>query len=103
MWHKFLEGLVTKALKGGWEIVFQAETRLWSHAADCYRRSMKAKTNTQECSVSEPLLEAIKGRDIANRAANFPAPSISSEPLAQPALYQDPGSGFNKNFTFPQD
>jgi hypothetical protein len=64
---------------------------------------MKARNNTQSRSLSGPLLERIKERDKANLEANFPAPSVGSEPLSQPALYQDPGSGFNKNFTFPQD
>ncbi len=28
---------------------------------------------------------------------------IGSTPLQQPALYQDPGSGYNADFEFPQD
>jgi hypothetical protein len=64
---------------------------------------MKTKTNIQSCPISGPLLDSVIGLDKANFAANFPAPSIGSNPLPQPDLYQDSGSGYNANFTFPQD
>jgi hypothetical protein len=64
---------------------------------------MKEKSKPQSASFTGPLLETIVARDKANFAANFPAPTIGSTPLPQPNLYQDPGSGYNKNFTFPQD
>jgi len=64
---------------------------------------MKTKTNTKSGPVSGPLLENVMALDKANFEANFPAPSIASKPLPQPDLYQDQGSGYNANFTFPQD
>jgi hypothetical protein len=65
---------------------------------------MKTKTNTQKLSpISGPLLEQVVLLDKANFAANFPAPFVGEKPLPQPDLYQDPGSGYNANFTFPQD
>jgi hypothetical protein len=64
---------------------------------------MKTKNKPQSGSITEPLLADIVARDKANCAANFPEPTIGSKPLAQPALYQDPGSGYNLNFVFPQD
>jgi hypothetical protein len=64
---------------------------------------MKTKNNDQSCSVTGPLLECVIGQDKASKAINFPAPSVSSEPLPQPDMYQDPGNGYNANFTFPQE
>jgi hypothetical protein len=64
---------------------------------------MKDKTKHLSGPFTKPLLADIVARDKANFAANFPAPTVGSIPLAQPALYQDPGSGYNANFTFPQD
>jgi hypothetical protein len=64
---------------------------------------MKEKTKPQSASITGPLLAAITAQDKASFAANFHAPTVGSTPLLQPALYQDPGSGYNANFIFPQD
>jgi len=64
---------------------------------------MKEKTKPQSSSFTGPLLVDIVAHDKANFAANFRNPTVGSTPLAQPALYQDPGSGYNASFTFPQD
>lgn len=67
---------------------------------------MKTKTNNQGSSISGPLLANVVEQDKANHAANFPvkdSPSVGETPLAPPDLYQDSGSGYNANFTFPQD
>jgi hypothetical protein len=63
---------------------------------------MKTKTKTQSSPITGPLLDELVQRDKANRAANFPAPSVGEQPLPPPDLYQDSGSGYNANFVFPQ-
>jgi hypothetical protein len=64
---------------------------------------MKAKTKPQNRSFSEPLLADIVALDKANFEANFHSPKVGETPLAQPALYQDSGGGYNLDFVFPQD
>jgi hypothetical protein len=64
---------------------------------------MKTKTKPQNSSFTEPLLADIVAHDKANFEANFHPPKVGITPLAQPALYQDPGSGYNLDFVFPQD
>jgi hypothetical protein len=64
---------------------------------------MKEKTKPQSGSFTKPLLDSLVQHDKANYQANFHPPTVGSTPLAQPALYQDPGSGYNADFDFPQD
>jgi hypothetical protein len=64
---------------------------------------MKTKTPQPSSPLSGPLLEKITERDKANKEANFPTPSVGSKPLDPPDLYQDPGNGYNKNRTYPQE
>jgi hypothetical protein len=65
---------------------------------------MKSKPNNQkEPSISGPLLRDMLKNQKKNLKAVMAEPTIGSQPLAQPDLYQDPGSGYNANFTFPQD
>ena len=64
---------------------------------------MKEKTKPQSRSFTGPLLDSLVGLDKANYQANFHAPTVGSTPLPQPDLYQDPGSGYNTDFIFPQD
>ncbi len=64
---------------------------------------MKTKTKPQDSSFTGPLLADIVARDKANFEVNFPTPKAGSTPLAQPALYQDQGSGYNLDFVFPQE
>ncbi|HEY3937254.1 MAG TPA: hypothetical protein VGL97_07475 [Bryobacteraceae bacterium] len=64
---------------------------------------MKSKNN-QKRSLTGPLVKELVDRQKAEfSASNMPAPSVGSIPLAQPDLYQDPGQGYNPDFTFPQD
>jgi hypothetical protein len=64
---------------------------------------MKTKDKNQDSPISGPLLESVTERDKANFALNFPNASVGSKPLDPPDLYQDPGGGYNKNLTYPQD
>jgi hypothetical protein len=64
---------------------------------------MKTKTKDRSAPLSGPLLDNVVATDKENFKANFPSPSIGSRPLPQPDLYQDQGSAYNANFTFPQD
>lgn len=64
---------------------------------------MKFDKNRKQSAIAEPLL-----RDLAVQAKGkgetSPAKvTIGSDPLPRPDLYQDPGSGYNVNFTFPQE
>jgi hypothetical protein len=63
---------------------------------------MKSKKN-RAGTVTGPLLKELAERQKAQSKALMQAPSVGSQPLQQPAFYQDPGSGYNTNFTFPQD
>jgi hypothetical protein len=61
---------------------------------------MKNKSS-EKAPFTQPLL-----KELADRAKQDSAkqnPSVGSTPLQQPDLYQDPGSGYNTDFTFPQD
>jgi hypothetical protein len=63
---------------------------------------MKTKTKPRSSPVTGPLLAELVQQDKANKAANFPAPSVGEQPLPPADLYQDSGSGYNANFVFPQ-
>jgi hypothetical protein len=70
---------------------------------------MKSKKN-QKGSVTGPLIKQLVDRQKSDFKAEKPdfktsmtTPFVESTPLAQPDLYQDPGQGYNFNFTFPQD
>jgi hypothetical protein len=63
---------------------------------------MKSKKIQQE-PVAAPLLKHLTNRQKANLKTQLPDPTVGSKPLKQPNLYQDPGNGYNSNFTFPQD
>jgi hypothetical protein len=64
---------------------------------------MKSKNN-QKRSITGPLVKKLVDRQKAEfGASNMPASPVGSTVLAQPDLYQDPGQGYNPNFTFPQD
>jgi hypothetical protein len=64
--------------------------------------AMKSKKPQQE-SVTAPLLKDVIDRQKAALKTQLSDPSIGSKPLQQPALYQDPGEGYNPDFVFPQD
>jgi hypothetical protein len=61
---------------------------------------MKNKVS-EKAPVIQPLIKDLAGRAKKDSAKNNP--TVGSTPLQQPALYQDPGSGYNTDFTFPQD
>ena len=66
-------------------------------------RDNKAK----EVSITQPLLKDLITRQKAEVKFNLDKAMSSSDagstPLEQPDLYQDPGSGYNVKFVFPQD
>ncbi len=61
----------------------------------------------KEAGVTQPLLKDLIDRQkMASKIALdgvFNKTEVASTPLDQPDLYQDPGSGYNVNFVFPQD
>jgi len=103
LWHKLLEALGTRALKRCAKMLFQTGKPCWTGRRPCYVLVMKTKIKHQESTFTGPLLADVLLLDKANTKANFESPSVGSTPLLQSALYQDPGSGYNQNFTFPQD
>lgn len=70
-----------------------------------YRARMKRQENPKG-SITKPLLKDLVNRKQAEDKQNPVVPAVENSPAkhpVQPALYQDSGSGFNANFTFPQD
>jgi hypothetical protein len=63
---------------------------------------MKSK-KTSAGRVTGSLVKELADRHKAKLKGTLPAATVTSKPLKQPDLYQDPGSGYNRNFTFPQD
>lgn len=65
---------------------------------------MKAKKG-QDGSVTRPLLKDLIQRSKVEAKLTLDGVKSNAEstPLAQPDLYQDPGSGYNAGFVFPQD
>ena len=63
---------------------------------------MKSK-DRQTRSVTEPLLKDLLDRHKAETKAELQNVTVGSKPLAPPDLYQDPGGGYNPDFTFPQE
>lgn len=59
------------------------------------------KKTDSTASFTQPLLQDLKERQQLEFERRNPL--IGSEPLASASLYQDSGSGYNSNFTFPQD
>jgi hypothetical protein len=62
----------------------------------------------QKASFTQPILKDLIERQKAEQKQQLSQtlneiPSVDSTPSGQPALYQDPGSGYNANFVFPQD
>jgi hypothetical protein len=53
--------------------------------------------------VTKPLLSDLVKRDKAGRKVVMDQPSVESDPLPAPDLYQDAGGGYNPDFTFPQE
>lgn len=62
-------------------------------------KSGKAKNN--QAPITQPLIQQLKDRELLDRAKQNP--TIGSEPLKAASLYQDPGCGYNTDFTFPQE
>lgn len=63
---------------------------------------MKSKSR-ETAPVVKPLLSDLMARDKADRKAILERPTVGSDPLQSPDLYQDPGNGYNPDFTFPQE
>jgi hypothetical protein len=53
--------------------------------------------------ITAPLLKDLTDQQRASFKTQLQDPTVGSKPLPQPDLYQDPGNGYNPNFTFPQD
>jgi hypothetical protein len=49
------------------------------------------------------LLDDLMARDKADRKVVMDQPSVGSDPLPAPDLYQDAGNGYNPDSTFPQE
>jgi hypothetical protein len=60
-------------------------------------------SNRQKGSITEPLLKELVDREKADSKVINNDPSVESKPLDPPDLYQDPGGGYNRDFTFPQE
>lgn len=60
-------------------------------------------SNRQKGSITKPLLKEVVDRDKANSKVIKQEISVGSKPLPAPDLYQDPGGGYNPDFTFPQE
>jgi hypothetical protein len=58
------------------------------------------KSKYEQPSITQPLIQDLKDRELLNCAKQNPM--LGSELLKPANLYQDAGSGFNINFTFPQ-
>lgn len=56
-----------------------------------------------KASVTKPLLKELVNRHKADLKKQTQNPSIGSKPTDPPALYDDAGSGYNSDLTFPQD
>ena len=65
-----------------------------------YSSVMNSK-NRQSDSITKPLLKDLIERSKTN--TKFVEPSVSSNPLEPSDLYQDSGSGYNTDFTIPQE
>jgi hypothetical protein len=64
---------------------------------------MKQNQRRKEASITTPLLKDLIARQKADSKRIAPDAKIGSNPLPPPDLYQDAGSGYNPNFTFPQE
>ncbi|MBV8550661.1 MAG: hypothetical protein JOY54_05120 [Acidobacteriaceae bacterium] len=63
---------------------------------------MKSK-DRRRGSITEPLLRDLLDRQKADSKVELQNVTVGSKPLAPPDLYQDPGGGYNPDFTFPQE
>jgi hypothetical protein len=79
-----------------------APGRRASRASTCYLAGMKSNER-KDHSITGPLLKDLVERGKANSKTVDPDPSVGSQPLAPPALYEDAGEGYNQDFTFPQE
>ena len=71
-------------------------------ANQCYVAGMKSSDREKE-SVIKPLLKELVQPKKANNQNLKQDTSVESAPLDPPDLYQDPGGGYNRDFTFPQE
>ncbi len=59
------------------------------------------KNKSSQSPIIQPLIQDLLDRERLARAKQ--TPTNGSAPLDPASLYQDAGSGYNTNFTFPQD
>jgi hypothetical protein len=64
---------------------------------------MKQNQRRKEAAITTPLLKDLVERQKAAAKQMGPDVKIGSTPLPPPDLYQDAGSGYNRDFTFPQE
>jgi hypothetical protein len=64
---------------------------------------MKQNQRRKDASITTPLLKDLVERQKAASKQMEPDVKIGSTPLPPPDLYQDGGSGYNPDFTFPQE
>ncbi len=64
---------------------------------------MKNNHSSKESPVAEPLLKDLLTLQKTEAAKTMQPVSIGSKPLQTSDLFQDPGSGYNTDFTFPQE
>ena len=62
---------------------------------------MKSKPNSKE-SITGPMLKDLMDRQKIESKSKLKEVTVGSDPLPAPDLYQDAGSGYNPDFTFPQ-
>ena len=63
---------------------------------------MKASDRLKR-TVTGPMLSDLVNGHKANQKALLEEPQVESTPLDPPDLYQDAGSGYNADFTLPQE
>jgi hypothetical protein len=54
-------------------------------------------------SITGPWLKDMLDRQQTDCKTQLQKVTVGSTPLAPPDLYQDPGQGYNPDFTFPQE
>jgi hypothetical protein len=61
------------------------------------------RNDSRQGAITQPLLKDLMDRQKAESKENLQKVVVGSEPLQPSDLYQDSGSGYNRDFTFPQE
>jgi hypothetical protein len=64
---------------------------------------MKKNKFSQQGSIIKPLLKDLLKRQKIDADKRLPEVEVGSAPLSPSDLFQDAGSGYNQNFTYPQE